>query len=344
MSTGIFIGKFLPPHRGHLTSILTAYTMCDKLYVLICNRDIEDTLMCREAGLLDIPGPLRKQWLSQELQNFENIKILLVDETGTPAYPNGWAEFSELVKKAVPEKIDLIFGGEPDYSEGFAKYFPNSDYKIIYPEHTAWPISGTEIRLHPHEHWDYIVGSARPFFTKKILITGTESCGKTTLTKMLAKIYNTSWSEEVGRYYAGKFLGGDETIFTDADFARIAHLQFECDYDAMRHANRLCFFDTDALVTDYYSQLYMGHSNPQVLQFVDPNKYDLIMLMTPSVKWVDDGQRYHGADKERWALHQKLKDMYYNRFDTKRIHEITGDYAERLAQVKALLTVFDSCG
>ena len=33
-------------------------------------------------------------------------------------------------------------------------------------------------------------------------------------TSCLAKLYNTSWSEEVGRYYARDFLGNDETIYT----------------------------------------------------------------------------------------------------------------------------------
>ncbi|MDX1392527.1 MAG: adenylyltransferase/cytidyltransferase family protein, partial [Rheinheimera sp.] len=32
MKTGVFPGKFLPPHRGHITAILRAHALCDKLY------------------------------------------------------------------------------------------------------------------------------------------------------------------------------------------------------------------------------------------------------------------------------------------------------------------------
>ena len=41
----------------------------------------------------------------------------------------------------------------------------------------------------------------------------------------------------------------------------MTHLQVEQDYDAMRNANKICFFDTDATATQYYSRLYMGHEN-----------------------------------------------------------------------------------
>lgn len=326
MTTGIFIGKFLPPHRGHLTSILTAYTMCDQLYIVLCNR-----------ADYYIPWQKRKQWLSQELQNFENIKIVVVDESNIPPYPNGWNEFCDLVSKKVPGQIDFIFGGETQDAAEYEKRL-NAKYILLHPNHSAWPISGTQIRDEPYKYWDYIVGSARPDFVQKILITGTESCGKTTLTKMLAKIYNTSWSEEVGRYYAQRYLGGDETIFTDEDFARIAHLQYECDYDAMRNANKICFFDTDAVATNYYSQLYMGHKNKRVESFIKKNSYDLVFIMTPSVKWVDDGQRLNGNNVKRWKLHDRLCDMYnkvYNELDTYIIDY--DNYADRLFNVQEIL-------
>ena len=101
--------------------------------------------------------------------------------------------------------------------------------------------------------------------------------------RCLAKLYNTSWSEEVGRYYARDYLGNDETIYTDEDFSRIAHLQFEQDYQAMRSANKVCFFDTDAVVTNYYSELYMGHRNKLVEAYINPDKYDVLLLLWAAV-------------------------------------------------------------
>ena len=210
----------------------------------------------------------------------------------------------------MPEGIDAFFVGDREYDLPLKRYFPNSAIELFDPARSRYPISATEIRRDILNNWHYILGPARPFFAKKVLIAGTESCGKTTLTKCLAKLYNTSWSEEVGRYYAEKYLGGDETIYTDEDFGRMAHLQAEQDYQALRNANKVCFFDTDAVVTDYYSELYMGHRNRLVEAYIDPDKYDVLLFLTPDVKWVSDGQRLNGDQERRERLNDRLLNMY----------------------------------
>jgi nicotinamide riboside kinase len=113
-------------------------------------------------------------------------------------------------------------------------------------------------------------------------------------TKCLAKLYNTSWAEEVGRYYTRDYLGNDETVFTSTDFDRIAHLQYEQDYHALRSANRVCFFDTDATYTDCFSELFLGGRNGLVEAYIDPERYDMVLYPLPDVRRVDDGQRLKG--------------------------------------------------
>lgn len=330
MTVGVMAGKFLPPHRGHLTSILRAHTMCDKLYVVISERT-EDQLLCSSVGCQYISGKLRKKWISQETQNIDGINVLLVNEDGTPPWPENGKEYADLVRAAVKEKIDFMFVGEPAYLTNSSTRFPEAEYILIDPNRSRWNISGTEIRKDPLKNWDFIVGSARSFFAKRILITGTESCGKTTITKKLAKIYNTSWSEEIGRNYSHDYLGGDESAFTDDDFMRISHLQYENDLDALRKANRICFFDTDAVVTSYYANIYLGHEVSSVKRYVDPSRYDLVFFMSPDVKWVDDGLRFLGNQDERWRLHKILKDLYLNAgFDPNKIIDVSGGYPQRL--------------
>jgi HTH-type transcriptional repressor of NAD biosynthesis genes len=227
--------------------------------------------------------------------------------------------------------FDLIFGGETGYIEGSNTFFPDKKYVIIDSDRTRWPISGTAVRSNPYKYWDYIVGSARPFFAKKVLITGTESCGKTTMVKKLAKIYYTSWSEELGRHYSKNYLGGDEGAFIDNDFVRIAHLQYEQDMDALNKANRVCFFDTDAVVTQYYAQAYLGHKVERIENYFDPSRYDVVFLMKPDVKWVDDGLRFLGEEEKRWKLHYELKKQYLDAgFDPNKIISVSGNYEERL--------------
>ncbi len=334
---GVYFGRFCPPHRGHLYQMIVASTKCDKLIVVISDNKHQTEKLCEADGLPVITYQLRKQWISQQLQDMSHIQVRVLDETDIPEYPDGWAMWSERMREVVPEKIDAFFVGSSNYDEPLRRYFPESSIELFDPLRSRYPISATDIRKDILNNWHYILGPARPFFCKKVLIAGTESCGKTTLTKCLAKLYNTSWSEVVGRYYARDYLGGDESIFTDDDFGRMAYLQAEQDYHALRTANKVCFFDTDAVVTDYYSELYMGHRNPMVEAYAKPSRYDLLLYLTPDVEWVADGMRLNGSPERRSRLNSHLLDMYEEFGFKGKLVIISGNYNERLAQAIRLV-------
>jgi HTH-type transcriptional repressor of NAD biosynthesis genes len=309
MKVGVFPGKFLPPHRGHITAILRAHALCNKLYVVISERTQEDGQLCKSAGIAYISGVLRQRWLSQELQGLD-IEVLLQNEDAMAPFPQGWGAYATQLKHTVPEPFSLIYGGEESYRDGHNRFFPGIEYKVLDPQRTQWPISGTEIRNHPYLHWDYIAGSARPFFARKVLITGPESCGKTTLTRKLAKVYCTSWSEELGRDYQHDVVGGNGDLFDLEDFNRITHLQYEQDLTALRSANKVCFFDTDAVVTAFFSQVFLGQVASRVESFIDPTKYDLVIALKPTVPWVDDGMRELGDQATRELSFDQLMALY----------------------------------
>ena len=329
---GVYFGRFCPPHRGHLYQMIEASTQCEKLIVVISDNQEDTRRICEEAGLPTITYQLRKQWIGQQVQDMAHIEVRVLNETDIALYPDGWVAWSQRMREVVPEKIDAFFVGDMDYSEPLAQYFPEAKVELFDPTRSRYPISATDIRHDILGNWHYILGSARPFFAKKVLIAGTESCGKTTLTKCLAKLYNTSWSEEVGRYYARDYLGGDETIYTDEDFGRIAHLQFEQDYHAARTANKVCFFDTDATYTDYFSELYMGHRNTLVEQYIDHTRYDVLLYLLPDVKWVDDGMRLNGDEERRRRLNERLMTMYREHGFGDKLIVVSGDYTQRLSR------------
>jgi HTH-type transcriptional repressor of NAD biosynthesis genes len=327
--TGVFVGKFLPPHRGHLSQIINSATQCETLYVVVCENNSLTERLCRQANIRVMDANLRVKWLSQELQGFNHIKIVMLDESDIPEYPNGWEEWSEKLKVVVGKKIDAIFCGDKEYEKGYNIFFPHSEFKLFDYKRERYPVSATNIRNEPFKYWEYILGSARQFFAKKVLITGTESCGKTTATKYLAKIFYTSWSEEVGRCYANKYLGGNESVYTEEDFGRIAYMQYETDMDALRKANKIVFYDTDAVVTQYYAELYLGKKVSMVEKFIDPTRYDAVLIFAPTVPWVDDGMRFNGEQSRREELNEKLCKMYrdYDFFNTTVIY---GNYNQRL--------------
>jgi len=206
-----------------------------------------------------------------------------------------------------------------------------------------WPISGTEIRQQPYRHWDYIAGAARPFFVRKILITGPESCGKTTLTRKLAKVYCTSWSEELGRDYQHDVVGGNGDLFDLEDFNRIAHLQYEQDLTALHGANKVCFFDTDAVVTAFFSKVFLGEVASRVESFIEPDKYDLVIMLKPTVPWVADGMRELGEQATREQSFEQLMTLYrHYGFDTDQFVIVdAANYHQRLQDcIKAIESLF----
>lgn len=335
--TGVYFGRFLPPHRGHLYQIIQASTKCEKLVVVISDNRNQTEQLCRDASMPVIPYQLRKQWLAQQVQDMPHIEVRVLDETDIPAPPAGWPDWAARMKQVVPEQIDAFFVGDRDYDATLETYFPDSAIELFDPSRSRYPISAADIRKNILGNWHYILGPARPFFAKKILIAGTESTGKTTLTKCLAKLFNTSWSEEVGRYYARDYLGGDESIYTDEDFSRIAYLQAEQDYHALRTANKVCFFDTDAVATNYFSELYMGHRNPLVEAYINPDRFDVVLFLTPDVRWVADGQRLNGEQERREKLNNRLLEMYrWFGFGDKMVF-ISGDYNQRLSSAISIV-------
>ena len=64
METGLVIGKFLPPHLGHIKLIEFASQYCDKLIVLICSSDKET-----------ISGDQRLIWLKEILFQRKKIEV-----------------------------------------------------------------------------------------------------------------------------------------------------------------------------------------------------------------------------------------------------------------------------
>ena len=78
----------------------------------------------------------------------------------------------------------------------------------------------------------------------------------------------------------------------------LTDLQFEQDYHALRSANKVCFFDTDATYTDYFSELYMGHRNELVQKYIDADRYDLLIYLKASVPTLVKQIHKRGRDYE----------------------------------------------
>ena len=324
---GWLTGKFCMLHMGHINLINQASTMCDELVVVLSHSDtrFKDPRLSYRNKML---------WLKTIFKDTPHIKIVGVDETGIPAYPDGWPQWAALVKEKIGTSFDFIFTSEPDDTKGYNEHFPGQQVVVVDAERTGVNISATRIRDDMVSNWGMMPSIVRKDFVLRVCLVGTESCGKTTLTKMLAKRFQTSWVEEYGRVYCEQDLCGDEDLLTFDDYGTIAARRFDMEQEAAKSANRVLFVDTAALSTNYFSILYNGREHPAVSAYQEREKYDLYLYLGDDVEFVEDGLRKNRNRDNTKFLFEKMLYAQAKRQGVPVVH-ITGNYHERLNKAVA---------
>lgn len=271
---GFTLGKFLPPHKGHLHLIQSALEQVEELTVLVCTIEKEP-----------IPGILRYQWL-KELCPLAKV-VHVTDEV--PSYPYESADFWDiwipLLKREIDPKTEVFFSSE-EYGFEVAEKL-GIQHELIDMERVNVPISATEIRNNPFENWEYIPDNVKPYFIKRVVLTGPESTGKTYMAERLANHYNTSWVEEYGRHY---FVERNGKLII-SDIIEIAKGQLKDEDQRASTANRILFCDTDLIVTQIWSEIYFQECPIEVIALNSYRHYDLYLLMDIDIPWEDDGTR-----------------------------------------------------
>jgi HTH-type transcriptional repressor of NAD biosynthesis genes len=330
MTIGVVTGKFAPLHTGHIFMINSAATQCDELYVVLSyDGKFQAELPIDMQYKMTFSKRLR--WLKETFKDVNHIHIVSVDETDIPSYPDGCAQWAELVSDVLPTATKspgnmVWFSSEPEYAWWIEKYFA-AEHILIDSNRTTVPISASKIRKDPRKYWEFMPSIVRMEFLLKVVLIGTESVGKTTLTKYLAKLLNTSWVEEYGRTFCEQDLLGDESLLQFDHYGDIAMRRYQMEQEASRSANRVVIADTNAFVTQYYCNLYEGKSNPLVDHFINIEEYDVILNLDDDVEWVDDGLRVNTDRKYTKAIFNNMIDQYG--IDRCNIYNIAGSYQQR---------------
>lgn len=311
---GLILGKFYPPHNGHRYLIERAADKCEKLTILVCSLVSEK-----------IPGKLRYRWISELYPQHRVIHV--TDEN--PSYPEQHSDFWNIWKttilKAAPEKPDVIFTSET-YGDRLAEELLCS-HELIDLHRSTITVSATQIRNAPLQHWEQIPELIRPYFVKKIVLTGPESCGKTTLASQLAAHFSTVWASEYAREYLNTL--GRYVIESDIPEIMKGHIKQE-EY-LTKEANKILFLDTDLTVTKIYARHYFNNIPKELKEAEDSHSYDHYLLLKPDIPWVADWQR------DAPHLRNEFFSVFENEIKLKNTPYtiIEGDYNERLQ--KAIL-------
>ncbi|NYE06960.1 HTH-type transcriptional repressor of NAD biosynthesis genes [Bacillus niacini] len=329
MTVGFIGGKFLPLHLGHVYAIVHASTIVDELYVILSHSELRDRELCQDTKMNFIPAPIRLRWLSQLTKDMPHVKVISIeDQQDNDNYD--WAEGAQLIKGKIGKPIDYVFSSEIQYNDIFKELYPTSRHKLIDPLRSQVNIAATTIRTEGvFKQWEFIPDFVRPYFVKKIVVVGTESCGKSTLIRNLAKIYNTTYAAEYGRTLCEE-LGGCDGIMVKEDYQRIAYGHKMEEFKAIEKANKLVFIDTEAIVTQFYSNLYNDEHQAILDEIAKLQDYDLWLFLEPDVKWVDDGLRVHGEESVREQNNQHLKTLLNKHHIDFRV--LNGNYENRLME------------
>src|SRR5210317_1365104 len=103
---------------------------------------------------------------------------------------------------------------------------------------------------------------------KKIVITGTESTGKSTLSKALSEHYNCPFVPE----YARTYLDALDRPYRYEDLWKIAEGQFAQEIAMSKASPTYLFLDTDLITIDIWSNFKYGRVDPRILQLIKDNK------------------------------------------------------------------------
>ena len=291
----VVFGTFAPLHQGHIDLIQRAKRQCDRVCVIVSGYKGDRG---EEVGL---PLQKRFRYIREGFSNDELTQIYKLDETELPRYPLGWEPWLKTALETIQydsKREDLVFFvGEKTYQEelearGFQAHLQERQFGI----------SGTLIRENPSKYWKYIAQPFRRQFTKKVLIMGSASNGKTTLAKDLARFYDAPVSLEYAREYQIRNNVRDDEL-TPKDYYYLLLGQYDQTSKLIdSSANRgLVIADTNSLVTKGYYDYYMEVEGQETsmtdtfdnlfVSILAKEKWDLILFVQPIGSYVNDGFR-----------------------------------------------------
>jgi HTH-type transcriptional repressor of NAD biosynthesis genes len=322
MKTGLVLGKFLPLHKGHIALVDFALRHCDQLIVLLCSSRFEV-----------IPGIVRKQWLLETFAANNRIRVELT-EYNEEELPNTsvssrdvsekWAAY---LGKAFPE-MNMFFSSEP-YGD-YVAAFLNIPHICFDQPRIGNPVSASAILRDPFTLWEYISPAARPWFVKKICISGSESTGKTTLTEKLAHYFNTTFVPEMAREVIGKT---EEVVFDD--LIKIATLHAKTINERIKQADKLLICDTDVYITKSYSKYLFNQPLQTPDWIIQANRFALYIFLETDCPYVQDGTRLPPEERN------KLGEFHKQELQQAGINYISvgGNWQQRFERSKQIIDV-----
>lgn len=352
---GVVFGSFAPLHQGHLDCIMRAKKENDGgCIVIVCGFD-------GDKGGDMMPLKRRYRYVREFFADDDLVAVYAIDdgEIGAAPYPDGWeqwlGEFYKIFEKAVEKNyIDERwyriptrhwYAGDPNYVSDLIE---RGEEATLLDRVADNPICATMIRQNPIKNWDKITFPFRRLFSHNILICGTASEGKSTLTTDLGKYFNAPYSYEYAREYMKDSCVIDWEL-DGADYMAFLEGQYNLNRKLINSPGNhgIFFADSDSMVTRMYAEYYAKDPTcalteeefKQVANMADAItakcRWDKIFLIAPHGVFVDDHERYmaHSGMKERMELYEILVKNLKESGNWDKVVILNGDYYENFMTV-----------
>lgn len=266
---GVVFGSFAPLHQGHLDLIYRAKKENDGgCIVIVCGFD-------GDKGEPMMPHSRRYRYVREFFADDDLVAVYGINDTeiGAPMYPNGWPRWLEEFEKIWAQAVDdcrvvltpdgnlenvpperVWYVGDKEYETDLIQ---RGETAILVDRVADNPICATMIRQNPIKNWDKITFPFRRLFSHNILICGTASEGKSTLTADLGKYFNAPYSHEYARDYMKESCVADWEL-DGADFMAFLDGQYRLNRSLINSPGNhgIFFADSDSMVTRMYAEYY----------------------------------------------------------------------------------------
>jgi len=143
----------------------------------------------------------------------------------------------------------------------------------------------------------------------RIVLTGPESTGKTTLAKQLTEIFQGQYIPEFAREY----VEGLSVHYTYYDVEIIAKKQLDQYMATIKSHEKIFFFDTWLIVTKVWFNWVFGRIPDWLENRITSLPVDLFLVCYPDLPWEADPVRENGGENRIKLYEQyKLELKHYN--------------------------------
>ena len=313
----LVVGKFAPLHRGHQALLDHASAIAGRLTVVVWSN----------PDLPAMPNETRAGWV-RELYPAATVLVGADGPANDAPDDEQHAYVARLLDRHGP-RPDVVCTNEA-YGPAFAASL-GAEHIGVPGGRTTSPASGTAVRADVHGQRHLLDPRVYRHFVERVVFLGAESTGKSTLAARMAGELATVHVPEYGReHYERK--GGRLTL---DDYVEIAVTHRRHEDEAILHADRYLFVDTNAVTTMFFSHYYDRDSLPALRLLADEcaTRYRHHIVCDDDLPFEQDGWR----DNALWRA--RMQGMVLHDLAVRRIPNVvvSGPLDERVAQVLATL-------